>query len=78
MSTMDPATKAERIAVLQEEMQFIHHANQHYWRQATPSHAAKAHYYSRQERLEKIRRELSELQERNWAAYRGSDRDGGV
>jgi len=64
----DPATNAERIAALQEEMEFIHHANQLYWRQANPGHATKAHYYRRQERLEKIRRELSELQKRNWAA----------
>jgi hypothetical protein len=59
---MDVAAKTERISRLQEEMESIHHANEQYWRQANPSHAAKAHYYHRQERLEETRRELSELQ----------------
>jgi len=63
-----PSHEDREIAALQEEMEFIHHANEQYWRKANPSHAAKARYYSRQERLEEVRRELSELQKRNWAA----------
>jgi hypothetical protein len=34
-----------RIAVLQEEMDSIHHANELYWREVNPSDAAKAEYY---------------------------------
>jgi len=62
MSTMDVDAKTERISRLQEEMESLHRANEQYWRQVNPSQAAKAHYYRRQERLEEIRRELSELQ----------------
>jgi hypothetical protein len=59
---MDPeATRKARIAVLQEEIDFIHYANELYWRQANPSDAAKAEYYRRQDRLEEIRSELAEL-----------------
>ena len=61
---MDPeATRKARIAVLQDEVHFIHYANELYWRQPTPSDAAKAEYYRRQDRLEEIRSELAELQE---------------
>jgi hypothetical protein len=39
---MDPEAKREaRIAVLQEEIEFIHQANELYWRRANPSNAAK-------------------------------------
>ena len=42
---MDPeATKQARIAVLQEEIEFIYFANELYWRQVDPSDAAKADY----------------------------------
>ena len=59
---MDPeSTRKERIAVLQEEMELIHHANELYWRQANPSAEARAAYYRRQDRLEEIRSSLSEL-----------------
>ena len=63
---MDPeATRKERIAVLQEEIDLIHYANEYanelYWRQANPSAEAKAEYYRRQDRLEEIRSELAEL-----------------
>ena len=61
MSAMDLAKKTERIAVLREEIELIHHANEQYWRQPNPGNAARAHYYRRQERLEEIRRELAEL-----------------
>jgi len=46
---------------LQEEIDFIHYANELYWRQPNPSEAAKAEYYRRQDRLEEIRSELAEL-----------------
>ncbi|MGA2979302.1 MAG: hypothetical protein ABSD76_06895 [Terriglobales bacterium] len=60
---MDPeATREARIAVLEEEIEFVHYANELYWRQTNPSHAAKADYYRRQDRLEEIRGELAELQ----------------
>jgi hypothetical protein len=60
---MDPEAKRQaRIAVLREEIELIHHANQRYWRQANPSDAAKANYYRRQDRLDEIRSELAELQ----------------
>jgi hypothetical protein len=59
---MDPAARAGRIAVLHEEIEIIHHANDRYWRQANPSNAAKPEYYRRQDRLEEIRSDLAELQ----------------
>ncbi len=60
---MDPEpTREERIALLQEEIHFIHYSNELYWRQAHPSDAAKAEYYRRQGRLEEIRSELAKLQ----------------
>jgi len=60
---MDPeAMREARIAVLEEEIEFVHYANELYWRQTNPSHAAKADYYRRQDRLEEIRGELAELQ----------------
>jgi hypothetical protein len=55
------ATKKARIAVLQEEIDLIHHANELYWQQANASDTAKAAYYRRQDRLEEIRSELAEL-----------------
>ena len=41
------ATRKARIATLQKEIDFIHCANELYWRQANPSDAAKAGYYRR-------------------------------
>jgi hypothetical protein len=62
-STMDrEAAGKARIAVLQKEIEFIHYANELYWRQTRPSVAAKAEYYQRQDRLLEIRSELAELQ----------------
>jgi hypothetical protein len=61
---MDPeTTRKARIAALLEEMDFIHYANELYWRQTNPSVAAKADYFRRQDRLEEIRSELAKLQE---------------
>jgi hypothetical protein len=58
---MDAETmRKARIADLQEELDFIHYANELYWRQANPSDAAKADYYRRQDRLEEIRNELAD------------------
>jgi hypothetical protein len=57
------ATRKARIAALLEELDFIHYANELYWRQANPSVAAKADYFRRQDRLEEIRSELAKLQE---------------
>jgi hypothetical protein len=48
---------------LQEEIDFIHYANELYWRQTNPSNAAKAEYFRRQDRLQEIRSELAKLQE---------------
>ena len=60
---MDPEAKWKaRIAALQGEIEFIHHANRQYWRQANPSKAAKSDYHRRQDRLGEIRSELAELQ----------------
>ncbi len=59
---MDPeATGKQRVAVLQEEIHMIHHANELYWRRTKPSDADRAEYYRRQDRLEEIRRELAGL-----------------
>jgi hypothetical protein len=61
---MDPeATRKARLAALQEEMDFIHHANELYWRQTDPSDAARTDYFRRQDRLEEIRSELAKLHE---------------
>ena len=61
---MDPeTTRKARIAALLEEMDFIHYANELYWRQTNPSVAAKADHFRRQDRLEEIRSELAKLQE---------------
>jgi hypothetical protein len=57
------ATKNARIAALQEEISFIHYANELYWRQTNHTHAAKAEYFRRQDRLEEVRSELAKLQE---------------
>jgi hypothetical protein len=46
-----------------EEIEFIHRANQLYWRRPNPSNAAKADYCRRQDRLNEIRSELAELQQ---------------
>jgi hypothetical protein len=54
------AMRKARTADLQEEMDFIHYANELYWRQANPSDAARADYYRRQEWLEEIRNELAD------------------
>jgi hypothetical protein len=63
---MDPeATRKARIAALQEEMDFIHYANELYWGQTNPSNTAKTDYFRRQDRLEEIRSELAKLQEDN-------------
>jgi hypothetical protein len=60
---MDPEAKRKAgIAVLQKEVEFIHHANQRYWRQTNSSDEAKADYYHRQHRLDEIRSELAALQ----------------
>jgi|SRR5271156_6501753 len=53
-------TRKSRIAVLQKEMEFIHYANELYWRKTNHGVAAKAEYYRRQDRLEEIRSELAE------------------
>jgi len=50
---------------LQEEIEFIHYANELYWRDANPGDAAKADYYRRQDRLEEIRSELADLRKHN-------------
>ena len=62
-STMAPEATRKRIAALQREIDFIHYANELYWRQASPSDAARADYFRRQDRLEEIRSELAKLQD---------------
>ena len=54
---------ASRLAALREEVDAIHHANRLYWAQKKPSRTARAEYEWRQERLERIRREMQELEE---------------
>jgi hypothetical protein len=53
-----------RIAILKEELDLIHTANQKYWRaeEGRQSREARAEYEKRLKRLEEIRLELSELQ----------------
>jgi len=53
------AERKARIAALYEEIDSISYANNLYWKQ--PSAGAKAEYYLRQDRLEDIWRELTEL-----------------
>jgi hypothetical protein len=66
MLAMDPATKAERIAVLHEEIEFIQSRQRTVLATGEPEQCRqKRTYYCRQERLEEIRRELSELQWRS-------------
>jgi hypothetical protein len=59
---MDPeATRKARITALRAEMDFIHYANELYWRKTNPSNAAKTEYFRRQDRLQEIRSELAKL-----------------
>jgi hypothetical protein len=60
---MEPdGKKGSRIAILNEEMDAIHNANSLYWKQGqSQTLADRAQYEFRQERLEKIRKELAEL-----------------
>jgi hypothetical protein len=60
---LEPDAKTEaRIVALLEEMEAIHHANALYWKQGTAQTlAARAEYKLRNERLEKIREELTQL-----------------
>jgi len=59
---MDPeATRKARIAILQQEIDFIHYANELYWRLTNPSNAAKKDHFRRQDRLQEIRSELTKL-----------------
>jgi hypothetical protein len=52
-----------RIASLSKETDAIHHANSLYWKQGqSQTLAAKAEYQFRNERLERIRTELAQLQ----------------
>jgi hypothetical protein len=53
-----------RIASLNEEMDSIHHANSLYWGKQGHSRMAIAEYQFRNERLDKIRAELTQL--RTW------------
>ena len=41
------ATRKAIIAALQAEIDFIHYANELYWRQTNPSNAAKTDYFRR-------------------------------
>jgi hypothetical protein len=52
------ATSKSRLAVLLEEIDLIHFSSMTYWQQRFPSHAAKAGYYRRQDRLEELRGKL--------------------
>jgi hypothetical protein len=55
---------ASKLASLREEVEAIHFANKLYWAQKEHSHAAVAEYERRQARLEQIRKEMEELEER--------------
>ena len=64
---MEPdGTKDGRIAMLHEEIDAIHHTNSLYWEQRERvTHDARIEHQHRQERLEEIRKELTQLR----AAY---------
>jgi hypothetical protein len=54
--------KEIKIALLNEEMDAIHYANDLFWKQGTSqSKTAKSEYQFRNERLDKIRAELAQL-----------------
>jgi hypothetical protein len=61
---LDAKAKA-RILALSEEMDAIHSANKLYWEHANQTLAARADYNFRNERLEKIRAELDQIQVRS-------------
>jgi hypothetical protein len=51
-----------RMTVLNQEIDFIHHANRLFWEQKKAhGRKAKGEYYCRQDRLEEIRSEMAEL-----------------
>jgi hypothetical protein len=60
------AKRKERIAVLHQEMDSLHRANNLYWQQTlrSDSDETKAGFYQRQDRLEELRSELDAL--RKW------------
>jgi hypothetical protein len=60
---MKPVKMTARMTTLNEETHAIHRANSLYWKQGqSQTVAAKAQYQFRQDRLEKIRAELAQLQ----------------
>lgn len=62
--TNGQSDERDRRAVLQAEMDAIHHANRLYWEQPaeTRTTEAIAEYHRRLERLEEIRRELANME----------------
>jgi hypothetical protein len=60
-----------RIATLIEEIDSMHFINRLYWERKAPSREARAEYQRRQDRLEEVRSELSEL---TGVTKRGPDR----
>ncbi len=58
----DDATRQAKLAILQKELEAIHIANKVYWSQKKRSHDVDMDHQKRQERLDKIRREMNELE----------------
>jgi hypothetical protein len=62
--TNGQSDERDRRAILQAEMDAIHHANRVYWEQPAETRTAEdiAAYHRRLERLEEIRRELADME----------------
>jgi hypothetical protein len=61
---VDDATRQARLVVLRQELGAIHSVNQQYWNRKEYSHEADMDLQLRQERLEHIRKEMDELEDR--------------
>jgi hypothetical protein len=57
----EDALRQGKLAALREELEAIHVANKLYWNCKEHSHEAGMEHQMRQERLEQLRKEMSEL-----------------
>jgi hypothetical protein len=62
---MDDALRHAKLAVLRQELEAIHLANKAYWGSTERNHEADMEHQLRQERLERIRDEMDELEARS-------------
>ena len=60
---MNDALRQARLAALRDEMEAIHLANKLYWSSTGRSHEADMEHQLRQERLDKLRKEMDELEQ---------------